>query len=194
MPETQEIPYGYCHCGCGQKTVIAKETRANRGTIKGTPVHFCKGHTNRRPVKDRFLEKINKTDTCWLWLGEPDDRGYGVISDLGQRIKAHRFSWIFHNGPIPAGLCVLHKCDNPPCVNPDHLFLGTKGDNIQDCKAKGRTARGESHGSARLTSEQVIAIRNSFPAIPKCRLARIYGVTETHIREIINREKWAHIP
>lgn len=89
----------------------------------------------------RFFKKIEKTETCWNWTASTNGRGYGQFG-LGARklgnIKAHRYSWWLHNCDIPDGMCVLHKCDNPTCVNPDHLFLGTKQDNSRDMYTKQR--------------------------------------------------------
>lgn len=93
----------------------------------------------RRPVADRFWEKVQKTDSCWLWTGGSVPRGYGrFLWPDGRKGYAHRFSYELANGPVPDGLWVLHCCDNPPCVRPDHLWLGTHADNMHDMAAKGR--------------------------------------------------------
>lgn len=98
-----------------------------------------------KSIEERFWEKVNRTDGCWLWTASTRDKGYGAFSYRkdGRQIqdRAHRFSWVLHNGPIPPGLWVLHNCpdgDNPACVNPAHLWLGTSDDNIRDMNAKGR--------------------------------------------------------
>lgn len=94
----------------------------------------------KRPAEDRFWEKVDKTENCWLWSASVNNQGYGEIH-LGERndhCYAHRFSWMINKGPIPKGLFVLHRCDNPRCVNPNHLFLGTQKDNLHDAMAKGR--------------------------------------------------------
>lgn len=91
----------------------------------------------------RFLKKTFKTSTCWIWLGnkKPDKYCvYGIITMNRKSLRAHRFSWIYFNGSIPEGVCVLHRCDNPLCVNPRHLFLGTRIDNNKDRDKKGRNA------------------------------------------------------
>lgn len=94
----------------------------------------------RKTLRERFNSRhIPVPESgCWLWEGAVDRYGYGKIRDNCHRVQAHRVSWILHNGPIPEGLCVLHKCDVPGCVNPDHLFLGTNKDNTQDALKKGR--------------------------------------------------------
>lgn len=150
---------------------------------------------NRTPVVERFWFRVEKTETCWLWRGYTNEAGYGIIIEKNKhRRLTHRFSWELHNGPIPGGLCVLHRCDTPACVNPAHLFLGTHSDNHADMVNKGRhqhgdghyrrldpsrglygdanpsrqhperLAHGENHVNARLTWEQVRSIRREYAA------------------------------
>lgn len=90
------------------------------------------------PLIDRFWSKIKKTDGCWIWTGSKNGLGYGRIEHHGIKYATHRFSYQMKYGPIPNGLWVLHHCDNPPCVNPKHLFTGTPRDNTQDMISKGR--------------------------------------------------------
>ena len=98
-----------------------------------------------RPAPERFWAKVDRRgpDECWPWVGARSSKGYGVFYRGSEALRprmifASRFSWIVHSGPIPDGLFVLHSCDNPPCCNPSHLFLGTRGDNNRDAIAKGR--------------------------------------------------------
>jgi hypothetical protein len=102
---------------------------------KGTPI----GRPPAEPI-ERFWAKVRITPGCWLWMAAVNDRGYGrfTLDRTGKLIPAHRFAWSAENGPIPPGLLVCHSCDNPPCVNPAHLWLGTQSDNMIDCLAKGR--------------------------------------------------------
>lgn len=119
----------------------------------------------------RFLKKFKITTLadCWIWSAARRPTGYGNFFVDGVCIGAHRASWLFFRGPIPSGLNVCHRCDNPPCVNPLHLFLGTQKDNIYDMHIKGRGmkilnashASDENHQVSKLTNEEVKFIRNS---------------------------------
>ena len=146
---------------------------------------------------ERFWNKVNKQaeNGCWEWVAGRFSAGYGGFGLDGKMKYAHRVSWMFEHGPIPDGLFVLHKCDNPSCVNPAHLFLGTHADNMRDKAEKGRAVGipqpGESHGSAKLTEADVLAIRSDN------RIGRViaaeYGVSREQIWRIKRRENWTHI-
>lgn len=146
------------------------------------------------PVNQRLWSRVVKgnPDDCWIWTGQTDDWGYGVLR-MVKKDKAHRVAWRLTFGEIPPGLSVLHRCDNPPCVNPSHLWLGTAKDNARDREAKKRhvPARGESCGASKLTENAVFAIR-------ACRashaaLGRFFGVTADTIMKIRQRKHWRHI-
>jgi hypothetical protein len=111
----------------------------------------------------RFWAKVQKGPGCWLWTAYRNRDGYGQFRVGGRMSKAHRVSWMLHFGPIPGGLDVLHRCDNPDCVNPSHLWLGTDADHTADKVAKGRQSRqkGEMHGQAKLCAAEVITIRRA---------------------------------
>lgn len=162
----------------------------------------CRNRYRARPFVERFWEKVQKTESCWLWTGQTNNKGYGWIwtdapQPLGRKRLAHRISWELQNGSVPNGLYVLHNCpggDNPLCVNPAHLFLGTAGDNARDAKAKGRNACGERHSGSKLIAEQVLRIRARLAAGDKPgSIAKDYGVSEACIRHIDSRTSWAHL-
>jgi hypothetical protein len=143
--------------------------------------------------EDRFWAKVATGDGCWLWTGARDHKGYGVLR-RGRKYshaRAHRVSYELHHGPIPDGLFVCHTCDNPPCVNPDHLFLGTNAENTADRHRKGRDARGTRNGLAKLTEAEVRAIL----ADPRTQtaIARDYGVNPVTIHYIKVGRNWAHL-
>ena len=131
--------------------------------------------------------------SCIIWTGAYyKDTGYGHVM-IGDRTKrAHRVAYELFVGPIPDGLCVLHKCDNTSCINPDHLFAGSKADNTRDMIVKGRAAYGERHGQHRLTEDQVRDIRRRYVprVVTLAMLGREYGVTESMIGQIIQRKWW----
>lgn len=147
---------------------------------------------------ERFWQRVDKSGECWVWIGFVGNNGYGQFYNGGAIVRAHRFAWELTHGPIPDGLLVLHNCpdgDNPACVNPSHLWLGTNDENMADMVAKGRQAAGERHGRARLTKDIVIMIRNRYHIHSDSidTIADAFGVSPTHVRSIIDRERWKHI-
>ena len=161
--------------------------------------------TNREraiPLVERFWAGLQQGDGCWEWQRARSD-GYGVLGDQlngRRRVYVHRLSWEIHYGPIPDGLCVLHHCDNPCCARPDHLFLGTKADNWQDCIEKGRRRQGyvgigEANHASKLTEVQVREVLREHAAgtLKKSAKARELGVTPRVILLITRREVWRHV-
>jgi len=142
----------------------------------------------------RYQSRIHKTTSCWKWTGSKDMCGYGVIKFHQKSLKAHRVAYEIATGRSPESLCVLHKCDNPACVNPDHLFLGTPGDNARDRSQKGRAGdiRGEKNGRAKLSVEQVAEIRRLYQEtrISKVKLGKRFGVSDTQIGFIVRNKEW----
>lgn len=203
-----EIPYGYCHCGCGQKTTIPTKTSTLHKRIKGVPVRFIAGHhqklSQKRPLAQRFWEKVDKRgpDDCWEWQAALTEDGYGnfkvgsMIDGTLDAIKAHRVAYTLQYGPIEDGLHCLHKCDNSKCVNPSHLYLGTHQDNMDDRKQRNRHASlpGEANPNAKLSANDVAEIRRLYASGVKPKaLARQMNVTETNIRAIVEYKIWQHI-
>jgi len=144
---------------------------------------------------DRFVSKVEKTDTCWNWVGAKKPSGYGNFYMNRKYIGAHCASYLLFRGDIPAGMYVCHRCDNPSCVNPDHLFLGTPTDNQKDMADKGRAVGirqgGESHPIAKLTEKAVVDIRaRRANGAPLSVLAAEYGVCEATISYAASGKTW----
>jgi hypothetical protein len=150
-----------------------------------------------QPIAERLLAKTVKTDGCWLWTGAKNRFGHGsIMCDRNVhknrfQIFAHRASWEIHVGSIPEGMCVLHRCDVPACVNPEHLFLGTKQDNSDDMKQKGRQKKGSLLPQSKLTETDVMNIRQS-PLTQK-ELGNMYGVSQATISFAKNGKRWKHV-
>ena len=152
-------------------------------------------------LRERFETKWREADSgCWEWTANSHSFGYGMIRRRRRdgswtSVGAHRVSWELHNGQIPEGMSVLHRCDNPACVNPDHLFLGTHADNMADKAAKGRGSfRGARNPRARFVPDDVRAIRNRHADGESIRgLARSYGCSQCAIQGIVHRRTWRHI-
>lgn len=138
-------------------------------------------------LESRFWQKVDRRgpDECWPWLAACREGGYGHIKVKGKMQSAHRVSWHIHNGLIPDGLCVLHHCDNPACVNPDHLFLGTVADNNRDRASKGRCYHGPRNWFRTFSEDQIRDIRSS--PLSQEKLAEGYGVHLNAIWRILHR-------
>lgn len=156
-----------------------------------------------KTLEQRFNEKwVENPETgCWDWTAYRLPKGYGQIKSRGKMRAAHRVSYELHVGPIPEGegyhgTCVCHRCDRPCCVNPEHLFPGTNEDNSRDKEEKGRGnhAKGESHGSAKLTAAEVALIKEALERLPRggvSFLARWFGVAHTTIGRIKRGRCWS---
>lgn len=156
----------------------------------------------QRSVASRFWPKVDKSagpNGCWLWMAAKDPLGYGRFG-IGRRGAcriwlAHRVAWELVNGPIPDGMCALHNCDNPQCVNPSHLFIGTKADNIRDMDQKGRRRSGPVFGEdnhfAKLTAAQVVEIRNA--TCSHREIAARFGLHPKHVGDIRRGKAWTEL-
>lgn len=149
----------------------------------------------KRPVEERIREKfvVDPVTGCWVWKGAKLN-GYGRIWADGKNVLAHRLCYELHTGSkVPEGLCVCHHCDNSLCVNPDHLFLGTHQNNMDDRNRKGRQARqkGENNGRAKLSEELALQILSD----PRNQglIAREYGVSRQLVSRIKRQERWSHL-
>ena len=144
-------------------------------------------------LQERFESnyEIVEPGGCWVWMAGLDHYGYGAIRVNGRVEKTHRVSYKIQHGEIPSSLCVLHRCDVRCCVNPSHLFLGTRAHNQADMKAKGRGrgARGEASGKAKLTDLQVIEIRALYGALSYSKIASRFGVSGSQIGAIVRGEQ-----
>jgi len=157
----------------------------------------------RQEIEDLFHQSYQAvqrhyTTPCLEWQCSRVQDGYGQVRFEGKDIGAHRLSWLLNKGPIPKGLKVCHHCDNPPCVNPDHLFLGTDKDNSHDALEKGRLKpmRGSENGYSILTEEQVTEARQRWIPykFPAWKLAKEYGISAGQMERILRREAWPHLP
>jgi len=145
------------------------------------------------PVALRFGKyfSIDPASGCYVWTGAIYPNGYGQISVNRRMQLAHRVSWEMANGPIPEGQFVCHRCDTRACVNPDHLFIGTRRENVDDMLAKGRQGHGESHGNAVLTDDIVRRVRAAKG--PQVDIAKQFNISKQQVSRIIRGDRWAHV-
>lgn len=155
--------------------------------------HSNRTQSSRAPqnIKQKFLRKVIQTDGCWSFVGLRNKAGYGRVLCRGKMQLAHRVSYELFNGQIPNGLCVLHKCDNPQCTNPKHLFLGTNADNNADKAQKGRALKGETHSMAKLSEKQVRKIYSD--ERPYAIISAEYGISKPQICGIKSGKFWKHL-
>lgn len=144
---------------------------------------------------ERFWSHVDASGDCWLWTAAKAFHEYGSFNaGDGEMVLTHRYSWEMRHGPIPAGLWVLHHCDNPPCVRPEHLYVGDAKDNSRDCVVRNRTARGERHKGSKLTDEGVREIRWRVDAGERrAALADEFGVAKSNVDQIVWRTTWRHV-
>jgi hypothetical protein len=172
----------YCSPSCSGKHSI----EIRRKKLEGSP-------------SERFFNNIIKSDDdkgCWIWVGLASKQGYGRMTIKKKQKLAHRYSWEFHFGEIPEKMFICHKCDNPPCVNPAHLFVGNRSDNAKDMVSKNRNRddRGSNHPMAKLNEEKVIKIRERINSGEVQKdLAKEYNVSPMTISMIKRRINWNNI-
>lgn len=197
MPAKRTMPRVCERCGAD---FLVRPDQARKGWGR-----YCS-----RDCNSKFWHQVVKSDTCWEWQGDHTANGYGRLTVRGQRVVAHRHSWEMHFGPIPDGMIVCHHCDNPPCIRPDHLFLGSHQDNMADAANKGRmrqgalrrlidhpgaVLRGSDCPWAKLTEAQVQELRSRYAAggITQKQLAEDYALHPMTVFQIIHRLRWDHL-
>lgn len=179
--ENCNIPYGYCHCGCGEKTSISKWSATRNNYIKGIPRLFVLFHGNRLSPHDYIVDDITG---CWIWQRDKTKAGYGRKSINYKNVLAHIYYYEQKYGPIPEGLELDHfVCSNPACCNPDHMRIVSHTQNC--CRGK----------NAKLTWEKVREIRLRYKAekITQAKLAAEYGVNKSNISLVVTNKAWKEV-
>ena len=183
--------HGLCRCGCGQRTKIATITRSERGQKLGEPMPFVRGHRLRKSPHEYL---VDPETGCWNWQLAKDRKGYGRRYFNGRQGRpAHRVAYELANGPIPGGMVVMHLCDNPSCVNPAHLALGSVADNNHDRDAKGHQVAltGDRHHAATITPRQASDIRRRCASGERqVDVAADVGASKTVVWKVVHRKTW----
>lgn len=191
-PDDWPFGYGFCHCGCGERTKIADRNRYRIGHRKGEPVRFLPGHGSALTAAS-FWARVDKSagigpnGDCWEWRGAKANYGYGIVEVRGKRVRAHRHALIASGTNVPDDAIVMHSCDNPCCVRPSHLKVDTQLANMTDAAVKLRVAK-------RLTPDQVRAIRSLRAAgQTQAAVAHLHGVHKSTVKDIDAGRIWKHV-
>lgn len=173
---------------------MAKLVGCSQSTVHRQMVRCSVSRRNPRVllVSERFWGKVDKGSDCWEWQAYRNPAGYGLFRFDGRDQRAQRVAWQLTNGSIPEGMFVCHHCDNPACVRPSHLFLGSPLENSRDCVRKGRQARGTRNSQSKLSERDVFEIRRlaTETDLLQREIAGRFGVTQCHVSEIISYKTW----
>lgn len=182
MPSQRKTPTFRIMCSNGRARLVHKKLSWDQPEI-----------VKEELLKRYIIKDLGYPTPCWQFT-QTNVPGYGVIKVDHKKRAAHRISWIIHNGPIPNGMLICHKCDQRSCINPDHLFIGTYKDNSQDASQKHKIflARGELNGNSKLKRIQVHEIRKLCPSVPGTELAKRYKVHKSTISLIIKGRNWKY--
>lgn len=180
--EIMEIPFGFCHCGCGNKTSIATRSYNHQKVkvAKGGPYKFLSGHCNRVNASIRPEFEIDKNG-CWIWKRSKGKNGYGRLNRKDGSREAHRYFYEKYKGAIPDGLQIDHLCRTPLCVNPDHLEIVTQTENVRRGKC------------AKLNMEevnQIIKIHKENESLSQEKIGKIFGITQSNVSRILREVSW----
>ncbi len=186
-----------CLCDCGNIKTILRSNLQSGSTRSCGCIKWPKGQAYDESLKKRILRNYEEVNGCWNWKKYKNSLGYGIINVKGKIHLAHRISWQIFKGEIPESLLICHTCDNPSCINPNHLWMGTNKENQEDMfkKNRSRHVRGDDHSSSKLDSEKVKKIRSlSKPRYYTAkRLAEEFKVSEVTIHNIIYGRTWRHL-
>lgn len=182
-----------CQC-CGKELVNSACLSQRQFEARKFCSRACSGKASTSTPVDRFLEKVKQTEGCWIWSGSKNKKNYGTFFLDGRAQKAHRVSYSLFVGPIADDLFILHRCDNPPCVNPAHLSTGTPQDNMDDMVSKGRSCirRGEDNPFAKLSVAEVKTARHLYFAEARTcvEIGKFFSVSNTCIKDIVKDRTW----
>lgn len=142
----------------------------------------------------RFWDRVDRAGDCWVWTGSTNKNGYGWFWWNGKNQRSHRVAWELTHGPIESDVKVLHTCDNPTCVNPDHLYPGTDADNMRDKVERGRQTKGEDVNTAKLTRGDVVELREAYASgISMVVLCERFAVSKSQVCRIVRGQSWKHV-
>lgn len=186
-----------CLCDCGKEKTFNTSALLSRNALSCGCIDSIHRENYDEDMKKKLLESIKLNENgCWIWQKSKHKQGYGNFPYKRKVILAHRASWMLFKGNLDKDILVCHSCDNPPCCNPDHLFLGTDKDNSIDAWSKGRIPRskGENHYFSKYTEKDVLKIRElSLKGYTQYKLAEMFDMSRPNIAKIVNRQTWKHV-